>query len=151
MTTCCFINCVVVWVGKPTKKDEPLKDERKRVDQSGIPPKADTGMPRSAPGNRGHPMNAPPMGPGVGYGSHKDIKLTLLNKVAAYLKIIYIYLNLSSSQVVNHLFLPCICSNKQIEAIERGTSLLTKTDQHLLSAREWHCLLIEVRICQIPE
>lgn len=77
-------------VGKLTKKDEPLKDERKRVDQSGIPPKADSGLPRSAPGNRGHPMTAPPMGPGVGYGSHKDIKLTLLNKVPAYILTPYI-------------------------------------------------------------
>lgn len=82
-------------VGKPTKKDETFKDERnerKRVDQSGIPPKADSGMPRSAPGNRGHPMNAPPMGPAGGYGSHKDIKLTLLNKVAAYHKIVFIFI-----------------------------------------------------------
>lgn len=86
MLTCCFTGCIVFCVGKPTKKDETFKDERKRVDQSGIPPKADSGMPRSTPGNRGHPMNAPPMGPAGGYGSHKDIKLTLLNKVAAYLE-----------------------------------------------------------------
>lgn len=76
-------------LGKPTKKDETFKDERKRVDQSGIPPKADSGMPRSTPGNRGHPMNAPPVVPAGGYGSHKDIKLTLLNKVATCIKIIF--------------------------------------------------------------
>lgn len=67
--------------GKPPKKDEPFKDERKRVDPSGLPPKTSSGMPRSGSGNRGHPMHPPPpMGPPVGYGSHKDIKLTLLNK-----------------------------------------------------------------------
>lgn len=96
-------------VGKPTKKDETFKDERnerKRVDQSGIPPKADSGMPRSAPGNRGHPMNAPPMGPAGGYGSHKDIKLTLLNKVAAYHKIVFIFFNLSSNQATTYFFHP---------------------------------------------
>ncbi|GAA6101742.1 zinc finger CCCH domain-containing protein 18 isoform X2 [Tachysurus ichikawai] len=69
--------------GKPTKRDETFKDERKRVDQSGLPPKPDLGMARSAPGNRGHPMNAPPMSSAGGYGSHKDIKLTLLNKQQA--------------------------------------------------------------------
>ncbi|XP_026086433.1 zinc finger CCCH domain-containing protein 18-like isoform X4 [Carassius auratus] len=65
--------------GKPPKKDEPFKEERKRVDPSGLPPKTSSSMPRS--GNRGHPMQPPPpMGPPGGYGSHKDIKLTLLNK-----------------------------------------------------------------------
>lgn len=49
--------------------------------------------------------------------------------------------------MAEHFFLPCICSSKQTEAIERGTSLPTKRDQHLLSAREWHCHLIEVRSC----
>lgn len=44
-------------------------------------------MPRSGPGSRGgHPVHPPPsaMGPPGSYGgsgSHKDIKLTLLNKV----------------------------------------------------------------------
>lgn len=91
-STCCNLSCV----GKSTKKDETFKDERKRVDQSGMLPKADMGMPRSAPGNRGHPMNAPPMGSAAGYGSHKDIKLTLLNKVAVYLKIIQIFFKQTS-------------------------------------------------------
>lgn len=93
------------------------------------------------------------MGPAAGYGSHKDIKLTLLNKVAAY----NIYIentdlkkynnNFYSYQVANLFkFLSSMYSNKQTEAIERGTSLQTKRDQHLPSAREWHCLLIEVKI-----
>lgn len=71
--------CFVFLKGKPPKKDEAFKEERKRVDPSGLPPKTSSGMPRS--GNRGHPMHPPPMGPPGGYGSHKDIKLTLLNKV----------------------------------------------------------------------
>lgn len=74
-----LVFCGVTLTGKPPKKDEPFKDERKRVDPSGLPPKASSDMPRS--GNRGHPMHPPPMGPPGGYGSHKDIKLTLLNKV----------------------------------------------------------------------
>ncbi|XP_066541236.1 zinc finger CCCH domain-containing protein 18 isoform X2 [Hoplias malabaricus] len=68
--------------GKLPKKDENFKDERKKVDPSDLPPKAESGVPRSGPGNRGHAMNAPPVGPPGAYGSHKDIKLTLVNKQA---------------------------------------------------------------------
>ncbi|TRZ00826.1 hypothetical protein DNTS_030314 [Danionella cerebrum] len=64
--------------GKPTKKEEPFKDERRRVDPSGLPPKGGSDLPRS--GSRGHLMHPQPMGPPAAYGSHKDIKLTLLNK-----------------------------------------------------------------------
>lgn len=85
----CVIDCIVFCVGKPTKKDETFKDERKRAEQSGILPKADSSMPRSMPANRGHPMNAPPGGPAGGYGSHKDIKLTLLNKVVTLRLFLY--------------------------------------------------------------
>lgn len=96
-------------------------------------------------------MNAPPMGSAGGYGSHKDIKLTLLNKVAAYIKIILTFFSSNSNQVADLFFCCCFfsspCSNKQTEAIERGISLQTRTDQHLLLAREWQCLLIEVREC----
>lgn len=78
--------------GKPTKKDEPHppREDRRKMDPSGLPPRNTHGpMPRSGPGSRGHgpgghpihPPHGPPMGPPGGYGQHKDIKLTLLNKV----------------------------------------------------------------------
>lgn len=57
------------------------------MDPSGPPPRGGNPMPRSGPGSRGgHPVHPPPgtMGPPGSYGgsgSHKDIKLTLLNKV----------------------------------------------------------------------
>ena len=57
------------------------------MDPSGMPPRGGGHMPRSGPPNRGgHHMHPPPgsMGPPGAYGgsgSHKDIKLTLLNKV----------------------------------------------------------------------
>lgn len=57
------------------------------MDPLGAPPRGGTLMPRSGPGSRGgHPLHPPPgtMGPPGSYGgsgSHKDIKLTLLNKV----------------------------------------------------------------------
>lgn len=70
-------------IGKPTKKDELVKDDRKRLNPPGLQPKPDPGMPRSGPGNRGPPVTQPLMGPSGGYGSHKDIKLMLVNKVFA--------------------------------------------------------------------
>ncbi|TRY89689.1 hypothetical protein DNTS_032317 [Danionella cerebrum] len=69
---------IAMILGKPTKKEEPFKDERRRVDPSGLPPKGGSDLPRS--GSRGHLMHPQPMGPPAAYGSHKDIKLTLLNK-----------------------------------------------------------------------
>ncbi|XP_047248663.1 zinc finger CCCH domain-containing protein 18 isoform X5 [Girardinichthys multiradiatus] len=71
---------------RPSKKDEPFRDDRRKVDPSGGPPRGGNAMPRSGPGNRGgHPSHSRPgtMGPPGSYGgsgSHKDIKLTLLNK-----------------------------------------------------------------------
>ncbi|CAL8293260.1 unnamed protein product [Boreogadus saida] len=56
------------------------------MDPSGMPPRGGNFMPRMGPGNRGgHHMHHMPgnMGPPGNYGgsgSHKDIKLTLLNK-----------------------------------------------------------------------
>ncbi|XP_028813870.1 zinc finger CCCH domain-containing protein 18 isoform X2 [Denticeps clupeoides] len=64
--------------GKP-----PKKDERKRLDPSGLPPKTSvSSIPRSGPSTRGGPVHTTHMGPPGAYGSHKDIKLTLLNKQA---------------------------------------------------------------------
>ena len=57
------------------------------MDPSGPLPRGGNSMPRSGPGSRGgHSLHPPPgaMGPPGSYGgsgSHKDIKLTLLNKV----------------------------------------------------------------------
>ncbi|CDQ64531.1 unnamed protein product [Oncorhynchus mykiss] len=84
--------------GKPTKKDEPHppREDRRKIDSSGLPHRHTHGpMPRSGPGSRGHgpgghgpgghpmhPPHGPPMGAPGGYGQHKDIKLTLLNKQA---------------------------------------------------------------------
>lgn len=72
---------------RPSKKDESFREDRRKMDPLGAPPRGGNPMPRSGPGNRGgHPVHPPPgtMGPPGSYGgssSHKDIKLTLLNKV----------------------------------------------------------------------
>ncbi|XP_034734205.1 zinc finger CCCH domain-containing protein 18 isoform X2 [Etheostoma cragini] len=71
---------------RPSKKDEPFREDRRKIDPSGAPPRGGNPMPRSGPGSRGgHPVHPPPgnMGPPGSYGgsgSHKDIKLTLLDK-----------------------------------------------------------------------
>ncbi|XP_019733738.1 zinc finger CCCH domain-containing protein 18 isoform X4 [Hippocampus comes] len=68
------------------KKDEPLREDRRKMNPSGGPPRGGHPMPRPVPGNRGghpahHPAgNMPPPGNYGGPSSHKDIKLTLLNK-----------------------------------------------------------------------
>ncbi|KAG7263695.1 hypothetical protein CRUP_007763 [Coryphaenoides rupestris] len=73
-----------VW--RPLKKDEPFREDRRKMDPSAMPPRGGNFMPRMGPGNRGgHHMHHMPgnMGPPGNYGgsgSHKDIKLTLLNK-----------------------------------------------------------------------
>lgn len=83
-----LISCVPVLITeRPSKKDEPFREDRRKIDPSGAPPRGGNPMPRLGPGSRGgHPMHPPPgaMGPPGNYGgsgSHKDIKLTLLNKV----------------------------------------------------------------------
>ncbi|XP_034389890.1 zinc finger CCCH domain-containing protein 18 isoform X7 [Cyclopterus lumpus] len=74
---------------RPSKKDEPFREDRRKIDPSGAPPRGGNPVPRSGPGSRGgHPVHPPPgiMGPPGSYGgsgSHKDIKLTLLNKQQA--------------------------------------------------------------------
>lgn len=68
---------------RPSKKEEGFKEERRKMDQPGGPPQRANPAPRSGPGSRGpHPSpgnTGPPASYG-GSGSHKDIKLTLLNK-----------------------------------------------------------------------
>lgn len=72
---------------RPSKKDESFRDDRRKMEQSGAPPRGGNPVPRSGPGNRGghpghpRPSNMGPPGNYGGSGSHKDIKLTLLNKV----------------------------------------------------------------------
>uniref|UniRef100_A0AAQ4QXL8 C3H1-type domain-containing protein n=1 Tax=Gasterosteus aculeatus aculeatus TaxID=481459 RepID=A0AAQ4QXL8_GASAC len=74
---------------RPSKKDEPFREDRRKINPTGAPPRGGNPMPRSGPGSRGgHPVHPPPgiMGPPGSYGgsgSHKDIKLTLLNKQQA--------------------------------------------------------------------
>lgn len=72
---------------RPLKKEEPFREERRKMDPPGAPPRGGNPAHRSGPANRGvhhlHPqpgVMGPPGGRG-GSGSHKDIKLTLLNKV----------------------------------------------------------------------
>ncbi|XP_042337504.1 zinc finger CCCH domain-containing protein 18-like, partial [Plectropomus leopardus] len=71
---------------RPSKKDESFREDRRKNESSGPPSRGGNPMPRSGPGSRGgHPGHPPPgsMGPPGSYGgsgSHKDIKLTLLNK-----------------------------------------------------------------------
>ncbi|XP_061628776.1 zinc finger CCCH domain-containing protein 18 isoform X1 [Phyllopteryx taeniolatus] len=68
------------------KKDETLREDRRKMNPSGGPPRGGNPMPRPVPGSRGghsahHPAgNMPPPGNYGGSSSHKDIKLTLLNK-----------------------------------------------------------------------
>lgn len=72
---------------RPLKKEESFRDERRKMDPAGIAPRGGNPVHRSGPANRAvHPLHPPPglMGPPGsrgGSGSHKDIKLTLLNKV----------------------------------------------------------------------
>ncbi len=84
----CQFPCLPVLIAeRPLKKDEPFREERRKMDPSGAPPRGGNPIPRSGPGSRGgHPVHAPPGTMGVpgsygGSSSHKDIKLTLLNKV----------------------------------------------------------------------
>nr|XP_020480229.1 zinc finger CCCH domain-containing protein 18-like [Monopterus albus] len=71
---------------RPSKKEEPFREDRRKLEPSGPPPRAGNPVPRTGPVSRGgHPVHPPPgnMGPPGSYGgsgSHKDIKLTLLNK-----------------------------------------------------------------------
>ncbi|KAF3689276.1 Zinc finger CCCH domain-containing protein 18 [Channa argus] len=71
---------------RPPKKDEPIREDHRKVDPSSAPPRAGNTVPRTGPGGRAsHPVQPPAgtMGPPGSYGgsgSHKDIKLTLLNK-----------------------------------------------------------------------
>uniref|UniRef100_A0A3Q3VL17 Zinc finger CCCH-type containing 18 n=1 Tax=Mola mola TaxID=94237 RepID=A0A3Q3VL17_MOLML len=71
---------------RSSKKGESLREDRRKSDQSGAPHRAGNPIPRSGPGNQcGHSVHPPPgnVGPPGSYGgsgSHKDIKLTLLNK-----------------------------------------------------------------------
>ncbi|KAM8891121.1 zinc finger CCCH domain-containing protein 18 isoform 2-T3 [Spinachia spinachia] len=68
------------------KKDEPFREDRRKINPTSAPPRGGNPMARSGPGSRGGPPVHPPpgiMGPPGSYGSsgsHKDIKLTLLNK-----------------------------------------------------------------------
>lgn len=76
---------------RPLKKEEPFRDERRKMDAPVPLPRGGNPAHRSGPPNRGvHPPHPPPgvMGPPGsrgGSGSHKDIKLTLLNKVKVWL------------------------------------------------------------------
>ncbi|XP_029697705.1 zinc finger CCCH domain-containing protein 18 isoform X4 [Takifugu rubripes] len=73
---------------RPPKKEESFREDRRKMDPAGISPRGGNPVHRSGPANRGvHPLHPPPglMGPPGGRGgsgSHKDIKLTLLNKQA---------------------------------------------------------------------
>ncbi|XP_061677722.1 zinc finger CCCH domain-containing protein 18 isoform X2 [Syngnathoides biaculeatus] len=68
------------------KKDETLREDRRKMNPSAGPPRGGNPMPRPVPGSRGghsvhHPIgNMPPPANYGGSSSHKDIKLTLLNK-----------------------------------------------------------------------
>ncbi|XP_010766066.1 zinc finger CCCH domain-containing protein 18-like isoform X1 [Notothenia coriiceps] len=71
---------------RPSKKEEPFREDRRKMDPSSATLRGGHPGPRSGPGSRGgHHVHPPPgsMGPPGSYGgsgSHKDIKLTLLNK-----------------------------------------------------------------------
>lgn len=77
----------IVAAERPPKKEEPFREDRRRLDPTGPSARGGHPMPRSGPGNRAaNSMHPPPtaMGPPGshgGSGSHKDIKLTLLTKV----------------------------------------------------------------------
>lgn len=79
--------CFLILSERPSKKDETFREDRRKMDPTGAPPRGGHSLPRSGPGNRGgNPLHPPPgtMGPPGshgGSGSHKDIKLTLLSKV----------------------------------------------------------------------
>ncbi|XP_033824661.1 zinc finger CCCH domain-containing protein 18 [Periophthalmus magnuspinnatus] len=71
---------------RPSKKEEGLREERRKMDQAGGPPQRGNPVPRSGPGSRGAHPSPGSIGPPASYGgsgSHKDIKLTLLNKQQA--------------------------------------------------------------------
>uniref|UniRef100_H3CGP5 Zinc finger CCCH-type containing 18 n=1 Tax=Tetraodon nigroviridis TaxID=99883 RepID=H3CGP5_TETNG len=71
---------------RPVKKEEPFREDRRKMDPPGASPRGGNPAHRSGPANRGvHPLHPPqglmgPPGSRGGSGSHKDIKLTLLNK-----------------------------------------------------------------------
>lgn len=67
------------------KKEEPFKEERRKPEPLVPGPRlpALSSSQKSGPGGKAHQLHAPPMAPPGAYGSHKDIKLTLLNKVIA--------------------------------------------------------------------
>uniref|UniRef100_A0A8C4S395 Zinc finger CCCH-type containing 18 n=1 Tax=Erpetoichthys calabaricus TaxID=27687 RepID=A0A8C4S395_ERPCA len=64
--------------GKP-KKEEPLKEERKKQEPPPQPARPSSGQKTGASSKTSQQHQAPPQVQS-GYGSHKDIKLTLLNK-----------------------------------------------------------------------
>uniref|UniRef100_A0A8C4S171 Zinc finger CCCH-type containing 18 n=1 Tax=Erpetoichthys calabaricus TaxID=27687 RepID=A0A8C4S171_ERPCA len=66
--------------GKP-KKEEPLKEERKKQEPPPQPARPSSGQKTGASSKTSQQHQAPPQVQS-GYGSHKDIKLTLLNKQA---------------------------------------------------------------------
>lgn len=72
---------------RPLKKDESFREDRRKMEPTGISPRGGNPVHRSGPAARGvHPLHPPqglmgPPGGRGGSGSHKDIKLTLLNKV----------------------------------------------------------------------
>lgn len=80
-------NCIALITERAPKKEDAIREDRRKTDPSGAPPRGLNPAPRSGPGNRGsHPVHPPPgsVAPPGNYGaagSHKDIKLTLLNKV----------------------------------------------------------------------
>lgn len=89
-STAWFISPHVLFVlvtERQSKKDDAFREDRRKMDPSGAPPRGGNPLPRSGPGSRGgHPIHPPPgnmlpQGSYGGSGSHKDIKLTLLNKV----------------------------------------------------------------------
>ncbi|XP_071059469.1 zinc finger CCCH domain-containing protein 18-like [Pseudochaenichthys georgianus] len=71
---------------RPSKKEEPFREDRRKMDPSSATLRGGHPGPRSGPGSRGgHHVTSPtwlhgPPGSYGGSGSHKDIKLTLLNK-----------------------------------------------------------------------
>ncbi|KAK7891989.1 hypothetical protein WMY93_023952 [Mugilogobius chulae] len=71
---------------RPSKKEEGLREERRKMDPVSGPPQRGNPVPRSGPGPRAAQPSPGSTGPPASYGgsgSHKDIKLTLLNKQQA--------------------------------------------------------------------
>lgn len=87
------------------------------MDQTGVPPRGGNPVPRSGPGTRGgHTVHPRPgnMGPPLNYGgsgSHKDIKLTLLNKVSTRVfRFLFIDLHSFSIWVLKYSLFPRVQS-----------------------------------------